>query len=48
MAATLGTRGSVSSTLDDEIRKSTYPRIVGFGFLDNCSPKIRRMWEFFF
>lgn len=36
----------MSSTLDDEIRKSTYPRIVGFGFLGNCSPKIRRMWEY--
>lgn len=36
----------MSSILDDEIGRSSYPRIVGLTFLDHCSPKIRRMWEY--
>lgn len=36
----------MGSGLDDEIRNSTYPRIVGLAFLDQCSAKIRRMFEY--
>ncbi|MCW0233085.1 MAG: PAS domain-containing protein [Ferrovibrio sp.] len=33
-------------SLDDEIRNSAYPRLIGTAFLDRCSPKIRRFWEY--
>lgn len=36
----------MSNILDDEIGRSSYPRLVGLAFLDQCSPKIRRMWEY--
>jgi hypothetical protein len=37
---------AVSRSLDEEIRYSTYPRLIGTGFLDCCSPRIRRIWEY--
>lgn len=36
----------VSSSLDDEIAKSAYPRLMGEAFLDRCSPRIRRIWDY--
>jgi hypothetical protein len=36
----------VTRTLDEEIRLSKYPRLVGPVFLDRCSPRIRRIWEY--
>ncbi len=34
------------SSLDDAIRTSTHPRILGPGFLDRCSPRVRRIYEY--
>lgn len=34
------------SSLDDAIRASTHPRILGPGFLDRCSPRVRRIYEY--
>lgn len=34
------------SSLDDAIRTSTHPRILGPAFLDRCSPRVRRIYEY--
>lgn len=34
------------SALDDAIRASKHPRILGAGFLDHCSPRVRRIYEY--
>lgn len=33
-------------SLDDAVRASPYPRLLGTAFLDRCSPAIRRIWEY--
>lgn len=33
-------------SLDDLIRASTHPRILGPAFLDRCSPRVRRIYEY--
>lgn len=40
------TQQSSLASLDDAIRASTHPRILGPGFLDQCSPRVRRMYEY--
>ncbi len=41
-----GEQVAVSKSLDDEISSSTYPRLLGTACLDQCSPAIRRIWEY--
>lgn len=36
----------VTASLDEVIRNSTHPRLLGTDFLDQCSPSIRHIWEY--
>jgi hypothetical protein len=36
----------VEPSLDDVIRDSTYPRLLGTACLEVCSPAIRRFWDY--
>jgi len=36
----------MSIPLDEAIRRSSHPRILTLDFLDHCSPRIRRAWDY--
>jgi len=38
--------GDKPASLDDAIRASRHPRVLGPGFLDQCSPRVRRIYEY--
>lgn len=40
------TQQSSLASLDAAIRASTHPRVLGPGFLDRCSPRVRRIYEY--
>jgi hypothetical protein len=37
---------AVTRSLDEDIRNSAYPRLIGTDFLDRCSARIYRIWEY--
>lgn len=36
----------MTASIDDVIRNSKHPRLLGTAFLDRCSPSIRRIWDY--